>query len=96
MLLGLSWAWSYKPCCCAAKALIPDDDDEELIDIAKSRKKERLANEKNLEKSFVKSAEFKGADLSRVQNAVNKLAKEGLSLETGDLKSLANTSRWAP
>ena len=78
----------------AAKALIPDDDDEELIDIAKSRKKERLANEKSVEKSFIKGGDYKGRDLDRVQNAVNKLAKEGLSLETGDLKSLAKTSRY--
>ena len=77
----------------AAKALIPDDDDEELIDIAKSKRKERVATEKSVEKSFVKGGDYKGTDLTRVQNAVNKLAKEGLSLETGDLKALAKTSR---
>lgn len=79
---------------CAAKALIPDDDDEELIDIAKSRRKERVATEKSVEKNFVKGGDYKGTDLTRVQNAVNKLAKEGLSLESGDLKSLAKTSRY--
>ena len=41
----------------------------------------------------MKGGDYKGSDLTRVQNAVNKLAKEGLSLETGDLKSLAKTSR---
>lgn len=42
-----------------------------------------------MEKKFVKSADYSGIDVSSVQNAVNRLAKEGLSLETGDLKSVA-------
>jgi len=79
--------------CCAAQALIPDDDDEELVDLAKSRRKERLATEKTIENKFVKQGDYRGRDVSKIQNAVNKLAKEGLSLESGDLQGLANASR---
>lgn len=79
---------------CAAQALIPDDDDEELVDLAKSRRKERLATEKSIENKFVKQGDYRGKDVTQIQNAVNKLAKEGLSLESGDLKSLANAARY--
>jgi hypothetical protein len=76
----------------SAQALIPDDDDEELVDLAKSRRKERLATEKSIENKFVKQGDYRGKDVTQIQNAVNKLAKEGLSLESGDLKSLANAA----
>jgi hypothetical protein len=76
----------------SAQALIPDDDDEELVDLAKSRRKERVANEKKLENQFVKEGDYQGKDVTQIQNAVNKLAKEGLSLESGDLKALANAA----
>lgn len=79
---------------CAAKALIPDDDDEELVDLAKSRRKERLANDKKVAKSFVQEGDYSGSVIGKVQNAVNRLAKDGLSLEAGDLKSLAGSSRY--
>ena len=54
-----------------------------------------MANEKKLESKFVKQGDYSGKDVSQIQNAVNKLAKEGLSLDSGDLKSLANAARWA-
>ena len=63
------------------------------MDLAKSRRRERVANEKKLESKFVKQGDYSGRDVSQIQNAVNKLAKEGLSLDSGDLKSLANAAR---
>lgn len=76
----------------AARALLPaeDEDDEELVGLAKSRRKERMAEERRVQESFVNKADYTGADVVRVQNAVNKLAKGGLSLEAGDLSPLAN------
>ena len=61
--------------------------------MAKSRRKERLANERKVEKKFLTKADYSGADVSSIQNAVNRLAKEGLSLETGDLKALAASAK---
>lgn len=78
----------------AASALIPDDDDEELVDLAKSRRKERLENDKKVGKTFVSEGDYNSTTISKVQNAVNRLAKDGLSLEAGDLKSLASSARW--
>ena len=84
---------AYLRLCHAAKALIPDDDDEELVDLAKSRRKERLQADKQLGKSFVQEGDYNNSTIAKVQNAVNRLAKDGLSLEAGDLKSLAGSAK---
>ena len=73
--------------------MIPDDDDEELVDLAKSRRKERLANDRKVGRSFVQEGDYNGSTIGKIQNAVNRLAKDGLSLEAGDLKSVAGSAR---
>lgn len=52
-----------------------------------------MNTEKKLERKFVQQGDYSGRDVSQIQNAVNKLAKQGLSLDSGDLKSLANAAR---
>jgi hypothetical protein len=53
-----------------------------------------LATEKDLQNKFVGQGDSRGKDVSKIQNAVNKLAKQGLSLESGDLRGLADAGRY--
>ncbi len=70
-------------------ALIPDDDDEELIEKAKANRKQRLSEQRDTAKEFVKTEGFNQVELVSVQRAVNKLAKSAAELEAGNLPAVA-------
>jgi len=80
-----------------ALALIPDDEDEELLAKAKANRQKRLAEEREVEKAFVREEGFKAkndaASIAYVQQGVTKLAKVGSLLEKGDLGGVAAVAR---
>ena len=77
----------------AAWALIPDDDDESLVELAKSRRSQKLKAELGTEKAFVRSEGFQDASLAPVQKAVLELAVVGSQLSSGDLAAVQDTLR---
>ena len=84
-----------------ALALIPDDDDENLVEKARANRKNRLADEKEAEKTFAKAEGFVNEstkrDLVAIQRAVNSLGLAGKQLAAGEVAAAASTlsDSWA-
>ncbi len=64
-----------------ALALIPDEEDEELLERAKAKRKERLAQQEQTTRDFIREEGLKDVRLDQelipVQKAVQQLSKSG-------------------